>query len=366
MARILAVTWDGGGNVPPMLGIVERLRGRGHDVRVLGHEQQRVAVEKSGAEFVAYRHARPWSGAETHTPARTFAMFTETGPGEDVVREVGAPVRPDLVLVDGMRLAALRGAQRLRVPTVALMHSFHRYFTHRWARSPIGLLAAVRGLRPTTLWNACDRVLVATDRALDPADDLPANVAYTGPVLAPPAHGHRAETPLVLVSLSTIFYPAQAAVLQNVLDGLAGLDTRVLVAVGDSVDPTALSYRPDVDVRRFVDHDEVMSTASLLVGHGGHATTLRALSYDLPMLVVPLHPMLDQAMIGRAVADAGAGRVLPTRAGPQAIRAAVRALLDDDTARAAAATCGARIRAQDGAAAAALEVEAVLAASRRP
>jgi UDP:flavonoid glycosyltransferase YjiC (YdhE family) len=170
----------------------------------------------------------------------------------------------------------------------------------------------------------------------------------------------------VLVSLSTIFYAAQAAVLQNVLDGLAGLDTRVLVAVGDSVDPTALSYRPDVDVRRFVDHDEVMSTASLLVGHGGHATTLRALSYDLPMLVVPLHPMLDQTMIGRAVADAGAGRVLPTKAGPQAIRAAVRALLDDDAARAAAATCGARIRAQDGAAAAVLEVEAVLAAGRRP
>jgi hypothetical protein len=333
-------------------------------VRVLGHEQQRVAVEKSGAEFVAYRHARPWVGAETHTPLRTFAMFTETGPGEDVAAEIGAPVRPDLVLVDGMRLAALRTAQRLRVPTVALVHSFHRYFTHGWVRGPIGVLASVRGLRPTTLWNACDRVIVATDRALDPADDLPANVVHTGPVLAPPARGARAEPPLVLVSLSTIFYPAQAAVLQNVLDGLAGLDARVVVATGDSVDPGRLSYRPDVEVRRFVDHDEVMSTASLLVGHGGHATTLRALSYDLPVLVVPLHPMLDQKMIGRAVAAAGAGRVLPTTAGPQTIRNAVRTLLADDAARAAAASCGARIRAGDGAAEAVLEIEAVLAAHR--
>jgi UDP:flavonoid glycosyltransferase YjiC (YdhE family) len=364
MARVLAVTWDGGGNVPPMLGIVERLRKRGHDVRVLGHEQQRAAVEKSGAEFVAYRHARPWLATETHTPERTFAMFTETGPGEDVAAELGAPLAPDLVLADGLRLAALRAAQRLRVPTVALVHSFHRYFTHGWARGPIGLLATARGLRPTTLWNACDRVLVATDRALDPADDLPANVIYTGPVLSTPAPGDRPETPLVLVSLSTIFYPAQAAVLQNVLDGLADLDVRVVVAVGDSVDPAALSHRPDVEVRRFVDHDDVMSTAALLVGHGGHATTLRALSHGLPVLVVPLHPMLDQKMIGRAVAATGAARVLPTKAGPQAIRAAVRALLADDAARAAAAACGARIRSQDGAAEAVMEIEAVLAARR--
>jgi UDP:flavonoid glycosyltransferase YjiC (YdhE family) len=105
-----------------------------------------------------------------------------------------------------------------------------------------------------------------------------------------------------------------------------------------------------------------MSTASLLVGHGGHATTLRALSHDLPVLVVPLHPMLDQKVIGRAVAATGAARVLPTKAGPQAIRAAVRALLADDAAQAAAATCGARIRAQDGAAEAVMEIEAVLAA----
>ena len=69
-------------------------------------------------------------------------------------------------------------------------------------------------------------------------------------------------------------------------------------------------------------------------------------------------------MIGQAVADAGAGRVLPTKAGPLTIRAAVRALLDDDSARAAAAACGARIRAQDGAANAAAEIEHALAAVR--
>ena len=69
--------------------------------------------------------------------------------------------------------------------------------------------------------------------------------------------------------------------MQNVLDGLAGLD------------PARLSHGPDVEVRHFVDHDEVMATASLLVGHGGHSTTLRALAHDLPAVVIPLHPILD-------------------------------------------------------------------------
>ena len=41
--------------------------------------------------------------------------------------------------------------------------------------------------------------------------------------------------------------------MQNVLDGLAGLD------------PARLSHGPDVEVRHVVDHDEVMATASLLL-----------------------------------------------------------------------------------------------------
>jgi aromatic-L-amino-acid decarboxylase len=44
MARILVVTWDGGGNVPPMLGVASELLRRGHQVRVLGNPQQREAV----------------------------------------------------------------------------------------------------------------------------------------------------------------------------------------------------------------------------------------------------------------------------------------------------------------------------------
>ena len=48
MARILAVTWDGGGNVPPMLGIAGELQRRGHQIRVLGHPRQVAMVASAG------------------------------------------------------------------------------------------------------------------------------------------------------------------------------------------------------------------------------------------------------------------------------------------------------------------------------
>jgi hypothetical protein len=64
MARILAVTWDGGGNVPPMLGVAAELRDRGHNVRVLGHPRQRNDVERAGLAFTPYAHALPWSPAD--------------------------------------------------------------------------------------------------------------------------------------------------------------------------------------------------------------------------------------------------------------------------------------------------------------
>lgn len=48
MANILFVTWDGGGNLPPALGIATELQRRGDTVRFLGHAQQRNVIENGG------------------------------------------------------------------------------------------------------------------------------------------------------------------------------------------------------------------------------------------------------------------------------------------------------------------------------
>ena len=166
------------------------------------------------------------------------------------------------------------------MPTAVLMHTLHRYHTHGWSRSPIGVIAAARGMRPGKLWNAADRVLVATDSALDPATEgqLPRNVRYTGVVQAPIQPGMLKEKPIVLVSLSTLFFEGQEATLQAVLDAVDGLSIGVIVTTG-AVAHEALRVPANVELHQYVPHDQIMPSVSLVIGHGGHSTTVRALAH---------------------------------------------------------------------------------------
>lgn len=70
--------------------------------------------------------------------------------------------------------------------------------------------------------------------------------------------------------------------------------------------------------------------ASLVIGHGGHSTTFRALAHGVPVLAMPMHPLLDQPMIADALERAGLGLHLPRRAGSDRIAAAVTTLLASD------------------------------------
>ena len=361
MARILAVTWHGGGNVPPMLGIAGELRRRGHQVRVLGHPQQREAVVSAGLKFVDYHHGRDWSPKVAWFPLRfILGVFTASGLGKDVRDEIARePV--DLALVDSMILAGVRAAEEAGVPTAVLMHTLRRYHTHLWSRGPIGVVAAARGMRPSKLWNAADRVLVATDSALDPGAERrrPVNVRYTGVVQAPIQPGTQKDKPVVLVSLSTIFFEGQEATLQAVLDALEGLSIGVIVTTG-AVAPDALRVPANVELHQYVPHDQIMPWVSLVIGHGGHSTTVRALAHGIPLLILPVHRLTDQAMIGKAVATAGAGQVLPKTSSPGEIRSAVLSLLEEPAYLHAAGAAGARLRSRNGAIAAADELETLL------
>ena len=50
-----------------------------------------------------------------------------------------------------------------------------------------------------------------------------------------------------------------------------------------------------------------MARSTLLVGHGGHGTTMQALAHDLPVLVLPMDDKTDQPLVGRSIERAGAG-----------------------------------------------------------
>lgn len=106
MSRFLFLLWEGGGNVPPQLGIARRLHARGHQVRVLAEPSLEPEVTAAGATFVALQAAphrfdklpesdfvRDW---EARTPIGEFARTRDRvmiGPAgryaTDVLTELG-------------------------------------------------------------------------------------------------------------------------------------------------------------------------------------------------------------------------------------------------------------------------------------
>jgi UDP:flavonoid glycosyltransferase YjiC (YdhE family) len=345
MADILFVTWDGGGAVPPALGIARELKARGHAVRFLGHAVQADELVAQGMEVVLGRDARRFSGREPNSALALMAAFGDRGMGRDLLRAVGE--RPaDLVVVDCFMFGALDAARRAGLPYVVLEHTFDDYYERVCLRGPLGLSLRLRRLAPRRAVDSARLRLVTSISDLDPAGAAP-HLTHTGPVVdvAPRVPGD----PTVLVSLSTFGYPGMQGVLQNIVDATDGLGARIVVTTGPLVDPGSLRRAAHVEVHRFVPHVQLMPHASMLVGHGGHGTTMQALAHDLPVLVLPMDGKTDQPGIGRAVSRSGAGRVASRRSGPEVLAPLIATLLGDGPHRAAAARLGSAIRAMPGA-----------------
>src|SRR4030081_1787583 len=70
MRRFTFVTWDGGGNVPPAVGIAQELMARGNEVRFLGYIPQRTAIEARGLPFSALARSGKFDLYEERVPDR--------------------------------------------------------------------------------------------------------------------------------------------------------------------------------------------------------------------------------------------------------------------------------------------------------
>ena len=369
MSSFLFATLDAGGNLYPALGIGRELLRQGHRVRFLGHPRQAAEVEAAGAEFVPYRHAAPLDPAMPAPAHRQFAallnVFGDAGIGRDLVEEARREP-PDVVVVDCLLLGAIDAAAKAGLPQVVLVHSFFAYFDGPFRHGPMGAALSLKGLPPRRVMGRAERVLVCADPLLDPAgswdrvswESDPDRVVWSGavvddvvPASASPgtAGTPGAGPPRVLASLSTTAFPGQQEVLQKILDAASRLPVEVVVTTGPAVDPASLSVPKNATVHRFVNHNEVMPGCSAVICHGGHSTSMRALAHGLPVMALPMHPMMDQHMVGKAISSAGAGVVLNRKSSPEQIGAALTALLASESQRKAAAYVGARLRSAGGA-----------------
>ena len=377
--------WEGGGNTPPMLGIVRRLLSRGHHVRVIGDPCSRVEVEGAGASFVSWTRAprridkspetdflRDWEVSSPLTMVERLRDRLFIGPAlayaQDVIDELKRSPA-DVVVTSEMLFGVMAGAEAAGVSCVSLAANIYPFPQKgvppfgpglQPATSPLGRLrdwlintisrrAFAKGraafnrtrqaLGLAALSHPFDQLerqashIVLTSRAFDFASPEPArHLVYAGAVLDDPAWTDTWQSPwpasdrrpLVLVGFSTTFQN-QHDVLGRVIDALGTLDVRAVVTAGPSIDRASLPAAANVHVCASAPHSQLMKDASVVITHCGHGTVIRALAAGVPLVCMPMGR--DQNDNAARVVARGAGLRLTPKASAEKIRHAVRQLL---------------------------------------
>lgn len=164
---------------------------------------------------------------------------------------------------------------------------------------------------------------------------LPANQRFIGPVPWSPAvplppwwgeiRDRQGQRPLVYVTLGS---SGPAGVLQNVLDGLAGLPVDVIASTAGRAE--ALRVPANARVADLLPGDQACDLADLVICNGGSPGTYQALAHGKP--VIGLATNMDQFLNMAAVEDAGCGRLMRSRsASRESVRRVVAAVLKDQS-----------------------------------
>jgi MGT family glycosyltransferase len=380
--NFLVASWGGPGHLGPTLTAARQLRANGHGVRFIARPDAREPVEAAGFHFATWQRNPRISpiaqsddgmeiaydsllfgpaaarGADTLDEiqrAPTDGLLTDTALFGSVLAAEAANI-PCALLSPTISLRPLSGvppigsglpvprtpAERVRVEAaisrfIAIMNRWLPMLNE--ARASLRLVPYDHVLE---LFDRPARFLIAMSAAFDfPADDLPGNVRYIGPLLdssdwSKPWNfrwSQEADRPRALVSFSTTDQ-GQADVLQRTVNAIGRIKMEAVATLGPALNDVSLHAPANVTLLPSAPHDAVMKQVSLVVTHGGHGTVSRALLNGLPTLVMPMGR--DQGDIAARVEACGAGLTLAPTASETEITAAISRLIEEPHYRAAA------------------------------
>lgn len=358
--NILIAAWGGPGHLGPMLTAARQLCERGHSVRFISRADAREEVEAAGYSFSTWQRTPRFSPISNCRSGMQYAcdelLFGPAAARAADTREEIERMPTQAVLGDSALFGAALAAEAAGVPyallspTISLRpipgippltsrlpapatpeerarveNATRQYIAgmNKWlpmlndARASLGLAPVDNVLE---IFDRAERLLIAISAAFDfPADHLPKNIRYIGPLLDGsswskpwvPPWSSRIECPRVLVSFSTT-NQHQADALQRAVNAVAQARLEGVATLGPGLNGVNLTAPPNVTLLESAPHDAVMKHVSLVVTHGGHGTVSRALSHGLPVLVMPMGR--DQNDIALRVEAHGVGLVLSPEA----------------------------------------------------
>ncbi len=349
MAHFLFITWPGGGNVAPAVGIAQVLKERGHTVTFAGYESQRQRLTDRDFPFACIGTTN-WMDLP---PEQRRAGETNLISPDHLrqVPDLVARARIDAVLVDCMMPSALAAVENLNLPYAILVTTIPGCFApngmwDQFILDSTNLIRAQAG-RPLvrSSWEAWSSApaICTTLPELDPlAGQVPPSFQYVGPVIeSVPPSGWQSPwpvddpRPLVLVSFSTHNQWDETSRINRTLQALPADRYRALVTSG-MADVEGIIKVENAVITPSLPHAEVLPLVELAVNHAGHGTVANCLLHGVPMICLP-NPYSDQPMLSAQVEALGAGLALDGDNAPvEEIARAVKRIMDDPSYCAAA------------------------------
>jgi len=326
---VLGCSLGGLGHLTPVVSAARALDRLGHDTVVLVPPALSDAAAEAGVEFrVGAEPPRAviddvWERVRAGPPEAVSGLIdrelfaghgTEAmlGPATSLCEEW----RPQLIVREPCEYATSIAAHGRRIPQAQVGISQSRI-----EHDVLGLVADTLERRSPGIARTIGEApyLTSFPASLDPSP-WPDTRRFRDPV-APggplPDWWSNDRRPLIYVTFGSVLghLPEAMPVFRSALEAVADLPARVLMTVGQAVDPADLPVIPaNVHVERWVPQHDVFAHARVVVCHGGSGTTFGALAAGLPLVVCPL--FADQASNGRLVEQAGAGVMIRPRARP--------------------------------------------------
>lgn len=149
----------------------------------------------------------------------------------------------------------------------------------------------------------------------------------------PPWVAGLTDRPVVHASLGTVFHHTPG-LNEAIIAALRDEPVELILTVGRDQDPADFGPQPEnVHIERYLPHSALLRHCDAFVTHGGYGSVMGGLNAGLPLVLIPIGA--DQPYNADCCAALGVGRVIaPDQRTPEAIRASVRAVLDDPSYRA--------------------------------
>jgi UDP:flavonoid glycosyltransferase YjiC (YdhE family) len=359
--RVLFTLLPARGSLQPLLPVAAALKVRGHDVALCSSPRLREEVEAHGLPFLPAGldwHVSDPGYIEVLCRAAGSLEFPELT-GEErfawVIANlfIGAAARcmladlvgiarawsADIIVRESLEFAGCTAAEALGLPHASIAAAADSALDHR--RELAGPLTPLRdqaGLRPDPDGEMPFRYLHlcftpprfdGPDARFPPTARFYAHHSTPAPRDQLPPWVHELSgRPTVLVSMGTVFHRTPG-LHEAVLAGLGEEPVNLLIALGFDQDPARLGPLPlHVRVQPTLPQVTLLPRCSVLVCHGGFNSVKEGLAQGVPMVILPVAG--DQPYCAKRCEALGVARVVgQADRQPKAIRAAVRAVLDD-------------------------------------